>query len=70
MEFKETIFENCPEFNSIEFKGNFTNMEVSSLDKDGEVAIEITVDNDLPVTIFLNQENIQQLITHLQKQLK
>ena len=69
MEFKETIWENNPEWNTIEFKGKFTNIEVSSLDKDGEVAIEITVDNDLPVTIFLNQENIQQLITHLQKQL-
>ena len=69
MEFKETIWENNSEWNTIEFKGKFTNIEVSSLDKDGEVSIEITVDNDLPVTIFLNQENIQQLITHLQKQL-
>jgi len=69
MEFKETIWENNSEWNTIEFKGKFINIEVSSLDKDGDVAIEITVDNE-PVTIFLNQENIQQLITHLQKQLK
>lgn len=70
MEFKETNWDSNPEWNTIEFMGKRTNMEVSSVDKDGEVSIEITVDNDLPVTIFLNQENIQQLITHLQKQIK
>ena len=70
MKFRETIFENNPECNTIEFNGKWTNMEVSSVDKDGEVAIEITMDNDPSVNIFLNQENIKQLINHLQKQLK
>ena len=68
MEFKETIWEHNPEWDTIEFMGKCTNMEVSSVDKDGEV--EITVTNGEEFRVFLNQENIQQLITHLQKQLK
>lgn len=70
MEFRETIFENNPEWNTIEFNGKWTNMEVSSVDIDGEVAIEIDSGWDQNVHIFLNQENIKQLINHLQKQLK
>jgi hypothetical protein len=70
MEFRETIFENNPECNSIEFNGNWTNMEVSSVDIDGDVAIEISNDCDSDIHIFLTQENIKQLINHLQKQLK
>ena len=70
MEFRETIFENNPECNLIEFNGKWTSMEVSSVDIDGEVAIEIDAGWDQSVHIFLNQENIKQLINHLQKQLK
>lgn len=68
MEFKETNWETNPEWDTIEFMGKWTNMEVSSVDKDGEV--EITVTNGEEFRVFLNQENIHQLITHLQKQLK
>jgi len=70
MEFRETIFENKPEWNAIEFSGRWTSMEISSVDKDGDVGIEISNDCDADTHIFLNQENIRQLINHLQKQLK
>lgn len=70
MEFRETIFENKPEWNSIEFIGKWTNMEVTASDTDGDVEIAIDAGWDQSVHIFLNQENIKQLINHLQKQLK
>ena len=69
MEFKETNWETNPEWNTIEFMGKWTNMEVSSVDNDGDVEITVTNDGE-DFRVFLNQENIQQLITHLQKQLK
>ena len=69
MEFKETNWETNPGWNTIEFMGRWTNMEVSSVDPDGEVEITVTNDGE-NFRVFLNQENIQQLITHLQKQLK
>jgi hypothetical protein len=70
MEFKETIWENHPEWDTIEFNGKWTHMEISSVDKDGDIGIEIIRDGDPSVNIFLNQENIKQLISHLQKQIK
>ena len=69
MGFKETNWETNPGWNTIEFMGRWTNMEVSSVDPDGEVEITVTNDGE-NFRVFLNQENIQQLITHLQKQLK
>jgi hypothetical protein len=69
MEFKETNWETNPGWNTIEFMGKWTNMEVSSIDKDGDLEITVTNDGE-DFRVFLNQENIKQLITHLQKQIK
>ena len=70
MEFIETIFENHPEWNTIEFNGKWTSMVINSIDTDGDVEIEISDGCDTDIHIFLNQTNIKQLINHLQKQLK
>jgi hypothetical protein len=69
MEFKETNWGNNPEWNTIEFRGKWTSMEVSSVDHEKEVEFSMVADGE-EFRVFLNQENIQQLITHLQKQLK
>lgn len=69
MEFKENVFVECPEYNSIEFEGKWIKMEVKSADNSGDVEISITEDGDEKF-VFLNQENLKQLITHLQKQVK
>ena len=69
MEFKETIYEHAPEYNTIEFKGKYIKMEIFSADLGGDVEISITEDGDEKF-VFLNQENLKHLITHLQKQVK
>ena len=69
MEFKENVYAEWPEWNSIEFKGKWIKMEVKSADSSGDVEISITEDGDEKF-VFLNQENLKHLITHLQKQLK
>ena len=69
MEFSQTTFIDNPQYDQIVFtsnKGN-TRVEISSFDKDNEV--EFFVDNGESTTFFLTRENVQQLITHLQKQL-
>ena len=70
MEFKETIHEHAPQYNEIEFKGKWVTMTVSSADLGGDVEINISESGYDDQYVFLNQENIKQLITHLQKQLK
>jgi len=70
MEFTQTTFVNNPEWDQIAFtsqSGN-TRVEIDSIDKDGDVEFFI-VDGSESTSFFLNRENIQQLITHLQKQL-
>ena len=69
MEFKENVNKFNPDYTSIEFKGKWVSMEVTSADKSGDVEIRITEDGDEKY-IFINQENLKQLITHLQKQVK
>ena len=54
---------------SIELSNELNNIEIHQLDDDGEVEIDIN-GFDCSVSFILTQENIQQLITHLQKQLK
>jgi RecB family endonuclease NucS len=71
MEFRETIWNEHPEWNTIEFissSGNIT-LNVCSNDQDDEVEINIS---EFGVThgVYLTQDNIKQLINHLQKQLK
>jgi hypothetical protein len=69
MEFSQTTYVDNPEYNQIVFvskRGN-TQVEIGSFDKDDEV--EFFVDNGESTTFFLTRENVQQLITHLQKQL-
>ena len=69
MEFKETIYEHAPKYNSITFKSKWIDISVESADIGGDVMI--TIDNSgEEFSVYLTQENIQQLITHLQKQLK
>ena len=71
MEFKEIKYETTPQWNTIEFtseRGNHE-MTVSSIDRDGEIEIEMVAYNE-STSVFLTQDNIKQLITHLQKQLK
>jgi len=70
MEFTQTTFVNNPEWDQIVFAsqtGN-TRVEIGSIDKDGDIEFFI-VEGSESTCFFLNRENIQQLITHLQKQL-
>ena len=69
MEFKETKFENAPEYNSIQFVSNWITVDISSADMGGDIEIEINRDGESE-SFYLNQENIKQLIAHLQKQIK
>ena len=69
MEFTQTTFVDNPQYDQIVFTSNrgSTRVEISAFDKDDEV--EFVVDNGESTTFFLTRENVQQLITHLQKQL-
>jgi len=70
MEFKEIKFEHHPEWDSIAFTSKWIEMVVNSANKAGDISITISALREPDVHIFLTQENIQQLITHLQKQLE
>jgi hypothetical protein len=68
MEFSQTTYVDNPEYNQIVFdskRGN-TRVEIGSFDKDGEVEFFVTELGE-STTFFLTRENVQQLITHLQK---
>ena len=68
MEFTQTTYVDNPQWDQIVFtsqSGN-TRVEIGSFDKDGEVEFFVTELGE-STTFFLNKENIQQLITHLQK---
>jgi hypothetical protein len=70
MEFIQTTFTTQPQYDTIVFNsitGN-TVAEIGSINEDGELEFFI-YDSNASTTFFLNKENIQQLITHLQKQL-
>jgi len=71
MKFREIKYENLPHWDSIEFSTEIgtRKMEVNSADMSGDVEIEMT-EWDKTISVYLTQENIKQLITHLQKQLK
>ena len=67
MEFSQTNFIDNPEWNQIVFvsqSGN-TRVEIGSPGTDGETEFFITEGSE-STSFFLNKENIQQLITHLQ----
>ena len=70
MEFTQTTFTTQPQYDTIVFNsptGN-TVAEIGSIGEDGKMEFFI-YDSNASTTFFLNRENIQQLITHLQKQL-
>ena len=70
MEFSQTTFIDNPQYDQIVFtssKGN-TRVEIGSFDKDGEVEFFVTELGE-STSFYLTRENVQQLITHLQKQL-
>ena len=71
MEFKEIKYETTSQWNTIEFTSERGNREmtVSSIDRDGEIVIDLVAYNE-STSVVLTQDNIKQLITHLQKQLK
>jgi hypothetical protein len=62
-------FDDKPEHDNIVFTHGANSVEVGDLDKDDEVAFEV-MDDEATILFYLTQENIQQLINHLQKQLK
>jgi len=62
MEFREKKW-------TVEFSNNLNTIEISQVDDDQEVQLEISGFRS-SVGFTLTQENIKQLITHLQKQLK
>jgi hypothetical protein len=68
MEFSQTTFVDNPEWDQIIFSTSNTRVEIGSTDKDGDVEFFV-VDGSESTYFYLNKENIQQLITHLQKQL-
>jgi hypothetical protein len=70
MEFTQTTYVNNPEWDQIVFAsqtGN-TRVEIGSIDKDEDIEFFI-VEGSESTSFYLTRENIQQLITHLQKQL-
>lgn len=69
MEFKEIKFEHAPEYNSIQFVSKWITVDICSSDMGGDVEICIDRDGE-SASFYLNQENIKQLIVHLQKQIK
>lgn len=54
---------------TIEFSNNLNVIEISQLDDDNEIQMDISGFR-CSVGFILTQDNIKQLITHLQKQLK
>jgi hypothetical protein len=71
MIFREIEYITDHEWNTISFEtvsGN-TIVEIGAVDSDGDVEICIIQGNEQGAAYF-NQENIQQLITHLQKQIR
>jgi hypothetical protein len=68
MEFSQTTFVDNPEFNQMVLisKSGNTRVEIGSFDKDGEVEFFVT-DGSESTSFYLTRENVQQLITHLQK---
>ena len=62
MEFREKKY-------TVEFSNNLNTMEISQSDDDNEVQMDISGFR-CSVGFILTQENIKQLIDHLQKQLK
>ena len=69
MEYKEIKFEHALEYNHIQFLSKWIIFDISSVDMGGDIEIEINRDGE-SVSFYLNQENIKQLISHLQKQIK
>lgn len=71
MEFTQTNFVNNPEWNQITFTSTSgrTQVEIGSIDKDNEMEFFVVEGNET-TSFYLNRENIQQLITHLQKQIQ
>lgn len=69
MEYKEIKFENASEYNSILFVSKWITIHIGSVDTGGDIEIEINRDGE-SVSFYLNQKNIKQLISHLQKQIK
>ena len=67
MEFSQTTFVDNPEWNQIVFVSQSGNnrVEIGAPDKDGDTEFFITEGSE-STSFFLNKENIQQLITHLQ----
>jgi len=68
MEFNQTNFVDNPEWDQIVFSSSNTRVEIGATDKDGDMEFFV-VDGSESTSFYLNRENIQQLITHLQKQL-
>lgn len=69
MEYKEIKFEHASEYNSIQFVSKWITIDIGSVDMGGDIAIGINRDGESE-SFYLNQENIKQLISHLQKQIK
>jgi hypothetical protein len=65
MEFSQTTFVDNPEWNQIVFNSTNTQVEIGSFDKDGDIEFFVTQGSE-STSFYLNKENIQQLITHLQ----
>lgn len=70
MEFSQTNYVDNPEYNQIVFtsKSGNTRVEIGSPDLGGDTEFFITEGSE-STSFFLNRENIQQLISHLQNQL-
>jgi hypothetical protein len=65
MEIKITKYESTPEWNSMEIKGKWNSMEISS-DSDGVVEFEFSTSADTGGSVFLDQDELKQLIEFLQ----
>ena len=70
MEFSQTTFVDNPQWNQIVFTSNARSIrvEVGTLDRGENLEFFVTEGNE-SASFYLNRENIQQLITHLQNQL-
>lgn len=65
---KSKIYESNPEWNSLEINQNWSNWHISSL-PNGEVEIECYTENGSE-HLFLNQDELKQVIAFLQTKLK
>ena len=55
-------------YETLIIQGKWTNLELTSVDKDGDIEIELN-NTDENISLYLNQNEIKEVIEFLQRQL-